>query len=124
MCLRLLDHLLPLTPVVFSQGVCLSSRCLCDSVHCCHVALTVLADLKVSAKLSAQKPLTAAAAVKLITTIVPAPASLKKQDVTVQMKQRQWQLPQRWVLSFRKWCDVIEHALKLDEYQTLKQQKG
>ena len=30
----------------------------------------------------------------------------------------------RWTINFLKWCNVMEHSMKLNQIQTLKKQKG
>ena len=44
----------------------------------------------------------------------------RPEDVTESKRQRQWTSPEHWTLSFKCWCDVLEHCISLPAYRALK----
>ena len=57
-------------------------------------------------------------------TVRPRPPGMALPvGVTLEMKAMQWKEPQKWSLTMRQFCTVVEHCMTLPEYVALKKQK-
>ena len=57
-------------------------------------------------------------------TVRPRPPGMAlPEEVTPDMKAMQWKEPQKWSLTMRQFCTVVEHCMTLPEYVALKKQK-
>ena len=59
-----------------------------------------------------------------VSTVRPRPPGMAlPEEVTPEMKAMQWKEPQKWSLTMRQFCTVVEHCMTLPEYVALKKQK-
>ena len=58
------------------------------------------------------------------TAMPPRPPGMAlPEEVTLEMKAMQWKEPQKWSLTMRQFCTIVEHCMGLAEYVALKKQK-
>ena len=59
-----------------------------------------------------------------VSTVRPRPPGMAlPEEVTLEMKAMQWKEPQKWSLTMRQFCTIVEHCMGLAEYVALKKQK-
>ena len=59
-----------------------------------------------------------------VSTVPPRPPGMAlPEEVTLEMKAMQWKEPQKWSLTMRQFCTIVEHCMGLAEYVALKKQK-